>query len=394
MAFALAFFTLGGTAFAVTVDMIADGGDEKIDVGDVTVVLDYPYFDVTFTTVDGWLMNETHVHVFFQDYLLGGDLIGIRLKNGNPAPGKFDFKHEDLGGVTSDMYDDEINVLDLGDILVDPGLYDIFVAAHAEVQKQLSMEVCSDGDETFEAVSGPGTVGNPNITPVPPRSGTAVAAWQHSTWITNVNPLFSCGTWIWESNRVVDPIFGTVVDFSETFNIPGPPVGGTLKVTTDNGYEAYLNGDPLGDDGLSGAWRTSDLTESYVTTAMSAWSSVESLDLTGSLQEGDNALDFATANEYMNPDDPGNPVGTVDSNPGGLIYEALIDYLREETAWGGTKGPEPDYDLSIKFPGKNWAIYFHSGVLFYVPEPFSAEMLGESEVSDAPILIPLDAVED
>lgn len=363
-AFTVALLTLNGATLAA--DMIADGGDEKIDVGDVTAVKDGDYLDVTFTTVDGWVMTETHVQVFFKDE---DTFLGIRLKNGNPAPGKFDFKHEDLGGVTLDEYDDEIYLPDvIADAGLDPGSYPVYVATHASVQKQLSMEVCSDGDETFQAVSGPGTVGNPNITPVPPRSGTAVAAWQHSAWITNVNPLFSCGTWIWESYRVVDPIFGTVVDFSETFNIPGPPVGGTLKVTTDNGYEAYLNGDLLGDDGLSVAWKTSDLTESYVTTAMSAWSSVESLDLTGSLQEGDNTLDFATANEYMNPDDPGNPVGTVDSNPGGLIYEALIDYLREETAWGGTKGPEPDYDLSIMFPGRNWAIYFDAGVVIEVEE--------------------------
>jgi len=48
----------------------------------------------------------------------------------------------------------------------------------------------------------------------------------------------------------------------------------------------------------------------------------------------------------------GQSTGNDYNNPGGLIYEAEINYYVDgETAWGdGCEG--------ISFPGKNWATYF------------------------------------
>jgi hypothetical protein len=243
------------------------------------------------------------------------------------------------------------------------------------------MWVFSGGDESFTAYTGPGTTIYP-CEQGEPRNGTAVAAWQHSAWGTVTNQ-FDYGTWIWEtgpdSNQtgrdyVNDPICGTVVDFEESFDIPGEFTDGTLWVTADNGYEAYLNGYLLETDGLSGDWRNSDLTESYVTTAQAAWSSIEIatwLQLTG------NTLRFETANEYFNTDDGHGLPGTVDSNPGGLIYEAEITYYADgETAWGD----------GTRFTDKgNWGTYFTYEVQGVCPA-----IVGQSENVEVLNYIPSD----
>jgi hypothetical protein len=218
------------------------------------------------------------------------------------------------------------------------------------------MWVSSDGNESFTAYTGPGTASYPCIAST--RTGTAVPTWQHPDWGSVTSQFTHGGTWIWEAYRAVDPICGTVVDFEETFDIPGEFTDGTLWVTADNGYEAYLNGTLLVTDGLSGDWRNSNLTESFVTTDHDVWRSVEIatwLQLTG------NTLRFETANEYFNTDDGRGSAGTVDSNPGGLIYEAEITYYADgETAWGaGTRFTED----------KNWATYFNYTVQEPPPPP-------------------------
>ncbi len=78
-----------------TVDLIADGGDPAtaFDAGDITVTYDGTYLDIVFTTTGHWTMMETHVYV-------GEDCPT------KSAPGRFPYKHEGLGGVTSDPYDD------------------------------------------------------------------------------------------------------------------------------------------------------------------------------------------------------------------------------------------------------------------------------------------------
>lgn len=297
------------------------------DVGDVKVWNDDTNLYVQYVTTN-WKMTETHLHV-------ATSLDGIPQKNGNPPPGQFDYKMDHDPPVAEYTY-----IIPLS---WDP-CTELYIAAHAVAWSETkTMWVYSDETESFSAYGGSACADTST------RYGTAVAAWQHSLWESEVNPQFGYGTWVWESYRVINPVCGDVVDFEKTFAIPGYPTGGTLWITADNGYEAYLNDTLVGSDGLSGDWRSSDLTESYVTTAMAAWSSVENYSLTG-LIEGDNTFDFATANEYFNTDDGHGAAGAVDSNPGGLIYEAEITYYeQEETAWGA----------GFDFPGKNWATYFN-----------------------------------
>jgi hypothetical protein len=322
---------------AVGVDYPLIAGQNQT-IGHVEVWNDTSILYVKFVTVAPWYMMETHVAV-------GDSLSDIPVtKKGNPIPGQFEYGSTH-SPVLVRQY--EIPLAGLGSSL--------FIAAHAATNLQSAMWVCSDGTETYTAMSGPGTATNPNpeyadpLNPPAPRSGEAVLTWNHPSWISNVNPQFTCGQWVWESYECVNPIYGDVVDFYKSFPVPGLPNGGTLWITADNGYKAYINGMPIvgASDGLSGDWRTSDLTESYVTTAMAAWSSVE---IASFLASGMNTFHFETANEYMYPDDGSNPVGTVTNNPGGLIYEAYITYYEDgETAWGA--GTEFVTD-------RGWATYF------------------------------------
>jgi len=320
----LALVPATASADPITVDLLAG---QTTNIGYVDVWNDADTLYVKFVST-GDCLKETHVAV-----ATNVDDIP-QTKKGNPIPGQFEYS-DPHACVQEYTYEIQL-AWDYGTPLI--------IAAHAACGVEESMWVFSNGDESFTAYTGPGTTSYP-CEQGDPRSGTAVAAWQHSAW-QSVTSQFDYGTWIWEAYRAADPICGTVVDFEETFDIPGEISDGTLWVTADNGYEAYLNGTLLETDGLSGDWRNSDLTESYVTTAMSAWSSIEIatwLQLTG------NTLRFETANEYFNTDDGHSSAGTVDSNPGGLIYEAEITYYADgETAWGN----------GTEFPGNNWGMYF------------------------------------
>jgi hypothetical protein len=87
---------------------------------------------INFETNEDWCLLETHVHVFLCD-VIEGEVSPNKLpkpfKNGNPAPGQFDYRHENLGCVYSDEYTIDNDVL--------PDVEDggsICVAAHAVVK--------------------------------------------------------------------------------------------------------------------------------------------------------------------------------------------------------------------------------------------------------------------
>jgi hypothetical protein len=105
---------LAATPVPTTVDLIADGGagGEQLDVGDLSVSYDGSNLNIVFTTVDGWEMDETHLYV-------------SAAAPTKSSPGKFPYKHEELGWVTSDSYS----------ITLSPGTY--YIAAQAEVRKWL-----------------------------------------------------------------------------------------------------------------------------------------------------------------------------------------------------------------------------------------------------------------
>ena len=126
-----------GTALAVDtqVDLIAGGGgDEGLDVGNVTVCNNSEYIYVNFTTTDGWCMTETHLHV-----ATSVDEIP-QTKKGNPIPGKFEY-FGDYDPCDTQVVPYTIpNNYETGDVVI--------IAAHSAVQ--LFVEVDPDtGEDIF-----------------------------------------------------------------------------------------------------------------------------------------------------------------------------------------------------------------------------------------------------
>jgi len=95
------------------VDLVAG---RHIDVGWVTVDADISGITVTYSTSDGWGLEETHLYVGTQPPR-------------KSAPGRFPYKHESLGGVTSDSY-----FVPLEELGVECG-DTVYLATHAVVSK-------------------------------------------------------------------------------------------------------------------------------------------------------------------------------------------------------------------------------------------------------------------
>ncbi len=83
-------------------------------VGTLTVNYTPPTATVTYTAFDGYVLNETHLHV-------GNQILPKRGNKFTTAPGQFPYKHENLNGVTTDTY----NISGLSG--------SIYVAAHSVV---------------------------------------------------------------------------------------------------------------------------------------------------------------------------------------------------------------------------------------------------------------------
>jgi len=91
---------------------------QNIDVGTVEVWNDGEELHIVYNTTGGWEMTETHLAV-------ATSIDGIPQKNGNPPPGQFPYKHEDLGGVIIDEYVISLNGWDVET--------ELLIAAHASL---------------------------------------------------------------------------------------------------------------------------------------------------------------------------------------------------------------------------------------------------------------------
>jgi hypothetical protein len=113
---------LAQVSLPYTTDLIADGRDTALDVGDLTVAADGTVtFQIDEATTD-WRLEETHVYV--------GDAAPEK-----SAPGQFPYKNEELGGVPSDVYSIDLAAYDAnGDGIV-------YVAAHAGLIRQVQIGV-------------------------------------------------------------------------------------------------------------------------------------------------------------------------------------------------------------------------------------------------------------
>ena len=114
---------LAQSLLPITTDLIADGRGDAPDVGDLSVAADGTVtFQIDEAATD-WLLDETHLYV--------GDEAPSK-----SAPGKFNYKSEELGGVAAVTYDVDLAAADEnGDGIV-------YIAAHAA----LIMEAGIDPD--------------------------------------------------------------------------------------------------------------------------------------------------------------------------------------------------------------------------------------------------------
>ena len=108
---------MAGTASALTADLVA--GQNTV-IGTVTVWhVGSTLFVEYYTTTSDWVMTQTHMHI-------ATSLTEIPQKNGNPKPGKFDYKTKHNPSVTKYLY-------------IIPGGWsdgsELYIAAHAVVQK-------------------------------------------------------------------------------------------------------------------------------------------------------------------------------------------------------------------------------------------------------------------
>lgn len=94
---------------------------QHVDSGTVTVAVEDEDLVVTYETKDGWEVLETHLYVSTQPPR-------------KSAPGRFPYKHEDLGGVTTDVYRIPLSEFEIecGDTL--------YFAAHTEQRRLLGYD--------------------------------------------------------------------------------------------------------------------------------------------------------------------------------------------------------------------------------------------------------------
>jgi hypothetical protein len=111
---------LAQVSLPYTTDLIADGRETALDVGDLTVAADGT---ITFQIVEtepahGWLLEETHLYV--------GDEAPAK-----SAPGLFNYGEDGLDGVDSYSCSVDLAAFDVNE----DGI--VYIAAHAELIKQI-----------------------------------------------------------------------------------------------------------------------------------------------------------------------------------------------------------------------------------------------------------------
>jgi len=127
---AVAVLMVGLVAAATSADVVPLIAGQHSDVGSVTVYTNGVDLFVEYTTTGGWQLEETHLYVGTEPPT-------------KSAPGRFPYKHEALGGATSDSYQ-----ISWGGYGGGCG-YTLYIACHAVV-------VNSEGGKDEETAWGEG----------------------------------------------------------------------------------------------------------------------------------------------------------------------------------------------------------------------------------------------
>lgn len=180
-----------------------------------------------------------------------------------------------------------------------------------------------------------------NDCPLEELDEQADLTWVHPSWNENLSHDFDeDAQWIWRCDEssetgqaiddeptyyVLEPVVGDVVEFEEVFNVPGAVTSADLYITADNGYEFHIDEESGRPGHVEDGFECSDLSEDEVSGEAGTWDEVESYDITDAVSEGENTLTILGVNEQQSVEDDGGD-GTVESNPGGLIFEVQIEY--------------------------------------------------------------------
>jgi PKD repeat protein len=113
----LAILLLFSVAHASDYEIHSLMAGQNINVGDVSVWNDADHLYVKYETTDGWYLIESHVH-------FATSLDDIPQTEGNPIPGKFDYKMEHDLEVSKYTYEMDLNGLEPGTV---------YIATHADV---------------------------------------------------------------------------------------------------------------------------------------------------------------------------------------------------------------------------------------------------------------------
>jgi len=347
---------------------------QNIDVGEVQVWNDEQNLYVKYIVdAPDWCLEETHVALAYT-------LEGIPQKNGNPIPGQFPYKHEELGCVPEDLY--TILLIDINPSWLCGD--ELYIATHAVVQTQNVECIDFESFSEFDPVSNFSTdAGDVNFYMVSSSGLNSLVVGD----VANLDPI-----------EATFPIVGAPNTSPPYANIAGFTVGSSLIddwVSDDNGTGAAGNNltDPQDKSQTELLWHAYSQNQAIVidVSTINNFASIELaiIDLdhneNWTIQFFDAAntlLDQVTLNEAYfglapyEGDGVAFPAGTNNSNVskvviwggnnlgiservGYAIDNICITTVEEETAWGDGPG----------FPGNNWATYFNYTIECEGPTP-------------------------
>jgi hypothetical protein len=372
-------------ADAFTTDLLAG---QTILVGTVYVWNDTTNLYVKYVITDPaeWCLTETHLAV-------AESLEEIpQTKKGNPIPGQFPYKHEDLGCITSDEYTISLSEIDGGVGPEDP----LYIAAHAVVKEMscyqtailYGIERVTGTVYGIDVLTGTSWV-EFDITPPPPTTsvgpnGLAYDAQNGRFYYCSYQVVPDNMLYFWDTEQHVAGQLGQNITTAGSFYdgkyyyIAGPPASDDLYEVTFNAdgsidsiakiddiaNDAHgwtFNGDIAIKDGVVYGWGlcSSNGYEFFTYDLVTGVFNVNTVSYTSSLQiafGSDGTLyghRSGGVGEFYVVNTTNGGVSIVTPTPSlvhwytdcasGMICEPVT-----ETAWG----------FGLGFPGKNWATYF------------------------------------
>ena len=138
-----------------------------------------------------------------------------------------------------------------------------------------------------------------------------------------LNPTLSCASanlssipgarWIWAPGitGTTSPAFPAEFFFSKAFNLPGPPIAGTISVAVDDFAEVFINGTSAG--------TTGSVTNRSL--AGAAQRALATFNITSFLLQGTNVIRIRAANGPF-----GCGAGRYSCNPAGVVFGASLSF--------------------------------------------------------------------